>query len=259
MAMRKLKIFKIFDENPALLPKQRAPIDKSKYTMALSKLYSPGLSYQYIFNFGTRKFSYVSESVYELFGINADSFSEDTFLDRIHPDDFSHFLNCEKISSYFLFEHIGKENIPNYKVSYQMRMLDGQGNYRLILHQGIAIDMDEELNLSSTLINQSDISHITQKNNYKISFISVKGGQSYYNIASIADFDLQSKSANTLLSKREIEILGYLSEGLSTKEIGECLFISPDTVRTHRNNILKKTKFKTMSQAISHFIREGII
>lgn len=259
MASRKLKIFNIFDENPRLFSSRKTTINKSMYVDVLSKLYSPGLSYQYMFDFGARKFIYISSSVYDLFGVKAEEFSEDEFLNRIHPDDYEHFLKCEKIAGYFLFNHIERELITKYKVSYQMRMRDNNGNYRLILHQAIAIGMDEDMNLSTTLINQSDISHITNENNYKISFINIEGNKSYYNIDAIADLEIKSGKTDHLLSKRELEILGYLAEGLSSKEIAENIFISPDTVRTHRNNILRKTKFKSMSQAIGYFIREGLI
>ncbi|WP_083930685.1 response regulator transcription factor [Eudoraea adriatica] len=66
-------------------------------------------------------------------------------------------------------------------------------------------------------------------------------------------------STSMVISTRELEILNLLSEGLSSKEIADQLYISYDTVRTHRNNILKKTKFKTLTQAVSYCIRDGII
>lgn len=41
-------------------------------------------------------------------------------------------------------------------------------------------------------------------------------------------------------TKRELEILSHISEGLSSKQIANRLFISKNTVDTHRRNILKK-------------------
>ena len=259
MSSKKLKIFKVFDENPQLFSTQKLSIDKNKVNDVLSQLYSPGESYQFIYDFSVRQFHYVSKSVYNILGERPETFNEESFLDRIHPEDLDHFLNCERISGHFLFNHINKETIPHYKVSYQMRMRDDTGNYKLILHQGIALVMDEKMSLVATLINHSDISHITNENNYKISFINIKGGQSYFDIDSITDLDVKVSKSVSLLSKREIEILRHLSEGLSTKDVAENLYISPDTVRTHRNNILKKTDFKNISEAVAYFIRNGLI
>jgi DNA-binding CsgD family transcriptional regulator len=52
------------------------------------------------------------------------------------------------------------------------------------------------------------------------------------------------------LSNREYEILQLISGGLSNGEIGEKLFISESTVKTHVSNILLKLNAKRRTQAI---------
>lgn len=42
------------------------------------------------------------------------------------------------------------------------------------------------------------------------------------------------------LTKREKQILKMVAQGLSTREVAEKLFLSPQTVKTHRKNISKK-------------------
>lgn len=53
-----------------------------------------------------------------------------------------------------------------------------------------------------------------------------------------------------MLSKREAQILGYVLDGKSSIEIAAILFISPNTVNTHRRNILKKTGSKSVLELI---------
>lgn len=48
----------------------------------------------------------------------------------------------------------------------------------------------------------------------------------------------------TQLTKREKEILTYMSQGLSLKEISAAQFSSEETLRTHRKNIKRKLKVK---------------
>ena len=43
-----------------------------------------------------------------------------------------------------------------------------------------------------------------------------------------------------LLTSREIEILGYMAKGFSSKQIAQQITVSPRTVETHRVNIMKK-------------------
>ncbi|MCJ0743791.1 response regulator transcription factor [Pedobacter montanisoli] len=52
------------------------------------------------------------------------------------------------------------------------------------------------------------------------------------------------------LSKREREIVALIADGLSSKQAAEKLFISKDTVNTHRRNILHRYKLNNFSQLI---------
>jgi DNA-binding NarL/FixJ family response regulator len=52
--------------------------------------------------------------------------------------------------------------------------------------------------------------------------------------------DVPTNDNDTLLTKREREILIYIAEGLNNSQIAEKLFISARTVETHRTNIMQK-------------------
>jgi LuxR family maltose regulon positive regulatory protein len=61
------------------------------------------------------------------------------------------------------------------------------------------------------------------------------------------------------LSRREIEILPLLDEGLSNKEIAARLYIAPVTVKTHLQNIYKKLNAKNRIEALKKYHEIGII
>jgi len=61
------------------------------------------------------------------------------------------------------------------------------------------------------------------------------------------------------LSEREIEIIALLSDGMSSKEIGDKLFISSRTVESHKANILSKLNLRNCAEMIKYSIKQGII
>jgi len=58
------------------------------------------------------------------------------------------------------------------------------------------------------------------------------------------------KTEELEISKREYEVLQSISEGLSNKEIGERLFLSESTIKTHVSNLLLKLNAKRRTQAL---------
>ena len=59
------------------------------------------------------------------------------------------------------------------------------------------------------------------------------------------------------LSEREVEVLKLIAHGLSNQEIGDELFITEGTVRTHVSNILGKLHLANRTQAALYALREG--
>lgn len=52
------------------------------------------------------------------------------------------------------------------------------------------------------------------------------------------------------ITNREYEVLKAISEGLSNKEIGEKLYVSESTIKTHVSNLLVKLNAKRRTEAI---------
>lgn len=60
------------------------------------------------------------------------------------------------------------------------------------------------------------------------------------------------------ISPREAEILQLICQELTMREIGEKLFLSEQTVHTHRKNLMKKTKAKNAVGLVKFAFQNGI-
>jgi DNA-binding NarL/FixJ family response regulator len=61
------------------------------------------------------------------------------------------------------------------------------------------------------------------------------------------------------LTKREIEVLKLIASGYSNQEIANILYISYNTVDTHRKNIMHKLAIKNTAGLVRYAIEKGLI
>lgn len=80
--------------------------------------------------------------------------------------------------------------------------------------------------------------------------VYVKGGEFVQN---------QNELALTCLSKRELEVLQLMADGLSNQQIAEHLFVSLNTIKTHASKIFEKLEVRRRTQAIETARRLSLI
>jgi DNA-binding NarL/FixJ family response regulator len=61
------------------------------------------------------------------------------------------------------------------------------------------------------------------------------------------------------LSEREREIFQLIAEGRSNKEIADLLFVSPNTIETHRAHIMEKLDVHSAVELVLFAVRRGLI
>ena len=77
-----------------------------------------------------------------------------------------------------------------------------------------------------------------------------------YNLT--ADREKDSKSLE-VLSKRELQVLELVAQGLTTPQIAETLGISPKTVARHRERIMNKLDLHSIAELVKFAIQTGLI
>ncbi len=72
-------------------------------------------------------------------------------------------------------------------------------------------------------------------------------------------FHFPKENPETNLSFREQEILQLLAKGFISKQIADQLFISVNTVNTHRQRIIGKLEVSNTAEAVQHASKLGLI
>lgn len=240
------------------LSKEEQQISAQQVDEYLGAIFCPGPFYYYLMDFSKLEIVYMHPSVEEMLGISAEGITIMDLSHRIHPEDVVHFLQCEKMASTFLFQRIPVEKIPLYKVSYCFRIKDKEGQFKLFLHQALAISVDAQGGIGKVIGVHTDISHFVSINDQRISFIGLQGEPSYLGLpVEEGEWDLNPEDKP--FSKREMEIIRLLADGFSAHEVADKLYLSYHTIRTHRQNILKRLECRNTVQLIAKCIRNGYI
>ncbi|MEQ1676461.1 MAG: response regulator transcription factor [Chitinophagaceae bacterium] len=131
----------------------------------------------------------------------------------------------------------------------------------------IGISMHSMPTYAKKMMQLGAMGYITKnssKDELMAAIVEVDGGKKYVceevkNILAQRELEEDSGLADmNQLSKREIDIVQLIKEGMSSKEIGQQLDISIKTVEVHRYNILKKLHLKNTASLVNFINGQGL-
>lgn len=170
-----------------------------------------------------------------------DSIWEEEILKRIHPDDklkkYIHELRFFK-----LLDSLNPKVRTDYNVLSRIRVKDKNEEYKFVQHRMFYVysPYNGKLRFALCLYSIATDQSILLPSDFLI-INSVKG-----------EVVVEDKlNYRNILSQRELEILKFVGEGFTSKEIANFLFISVNTVSRHRQNILEKLKVKNSIKAFN--------
>lgn len=224
----------------------------------VGSFFNPGHYYYFILDFFDMQVEYVHTTVKDIIGCSVEDFSLQQVFNVMHPDDAKIIPNKEAAAGEFFYKKIPPSKICLYKSSYTFRVKDGNGNWKVILHQSLPINMTSDYKIHHSLSVHTDITFLNTAPDDRISFIGLAGEPSYYSLSTDPNAILTSDKGFGL-SDREKEIIKYLTDGLASKQIADILHISVHTVDTHRRNLLKKTGAKNTLELAATCLKKGLI
>ncbi|HET9745801.1 MAG TPA: LuxR C-terminal-related transcriptional regulator [Chitinophagaceae bacterium] len=218
----------------------------------------------FLVDFATKKYYYVHESCFSIFGYSNTWFKEsglNGFLKKWHPADYN--IINEKIfpDNMQFLKTISKEKVADIVFSYNYRVLNPKGEYVNTL-QRFSYIPDENTGIPAGMVGVAfDITHF--KND--LSIVHTIEETSWHNNEIVNTIVLKKVhpvlefEELSLVTNREKEILNHMAAGMSSKQIAHKLEISINTINNHRKNMLAKTNCKTSAELTKYAVKHGLL
>lgn len=205
----------------------------------------------------SHRFSYVGGNIKGLLGYDRERFDRDGlpfYASLNHPDDESALAHLWSD----LMSHTSRLR-PDQRTSLQWtfsrRMRHADGSYRtLLVHQKPLAWDNQSGALVSNVGILTDITPI-QESSRPVGWLRYVEGPGRW-----TQVDLARQSQNEVnLTLREKEVLRHVAQGYTSHDIATRLFISKETVDTHRKRILAKAQVKNTAELVRLATRLGLV
>jgi len=210
-----------------------------------------------IFDLAEMEHVYLSPNYSDLLGWNPEKISSpdnEYINDRMHPDDLAHLnqVGWQFFELILRVDPVWREQMKFIKLIMDYRTQGKDGNYIRVIEQHKLLELDRYGNvwLSMSVMDISPDQDLNSLCRYRL--VNTLTGELYH-------FPQVELITEHKLSFREKEILQLLAKGLISKQIADKLFISVNTVNTHRQRIIEKLNVSNTTEAVQYAGRLGLI
>ena len=200
-----------------------------------------------IADYSSLRMLYVSRNIEQVLGYKADEYNFNRHFEIIHPDDRKAVFEIGKMVLNREMTYISGGSDRHVVLYMSYRAARNNGRYtRISLTVSRHIDPVGGI---FEMVAIRDISHVHCGT--KVTF-SLLGGRPLKELPVIP-------LEGPMISRREQEIIYFISRGYTSRKIASELKISEYTVNTHRKNILRKTGTKNVVDMLIYSATNGVI
>lgn len=216
----------------------------------------------YIIDYRTGDYIFVSKSVKKLLGYEPDFFSECAVfgaVELIKKEDATIVTSrCFPEIIKFLQEVPYTEH-KKYIFTTNYRVRDKSKNYIHLSQKNIYLNSTED---RKPIIGIGMLSPLQQDSKSRPIYMNIQSNIKEYSF--IPNKSIDSKCflpdhESWRFTRQEFEIVKWIAEGLSSKQIADKLNRSILTIKKHRTNILHKTNCKNTAELIAYVLKEKIL
>ncbi len=203
----------------------------------------------YVLDFKTQQVLF-QNGVESFLGYKPVDFTFEKVINYYHPDDNEMVSRLLRATLLYTVENpISDENVA-YFITHRIRKKDG--SYIKVLRQSAVFEKDKSGKLISNISIISDISFIDTSDKVQWKFDAPGLDQKKFR-------KCVGEEYSDFFSKREEEVLRYLSLGHTSSDIAASLHISKHTVDGHRRNMLHKSHSSNTVELIHFSKTNGIL
>lgn len=214
----------------------------------------------YLLDYTTGKYMLMSKATRITLGFAPNEWTEngiDFTIDLYNGDDLK--IYNEKIFPDRLqfIKSIPPEEQQNYVFSYNYRLRNSQGEFVNLLQRNCFIKSDKNGLPLISMGMAINIQHFKKENPVVqvVEKVNLEDNSAETVFKKVYDLN----EGNNTFSKREKEVLLWVTDGLTSKEIANKLFLSEGTVINHRKNMLLKSGTKNVAELIAFAVKKYII
>lgn len=203
----------------------------------------------YILDYRSQKFEIMNNSE-QVTGYSRDDFllgGLPASLRNLHPDDFHVFSNMLFPEVLHFFTTVPVQEFHDYRITYNYRYRRKDGIYIQMQQHSVFTDYNQRHLPARSFSIISDITTCKSDPSLNLTITKLKAGNE--EIVVKKKFQIEKPD---LLTSREKEILRLTMKGYTGKEIADKLFISLNTVRNHKSNMMEKTGKLNMASLIEY-------
>ncbi|HRN56182.1 MAG TPA: LuxR C-terminal-related transcriptional regulator [Agriterribacter sp.] len=212
----------------------------------------------FLLDFSQRKYLCMSPLIQPVLGYSPQYVIDggiDLILEKYHPYDGKIYFDDIFFRNIEFLRRQPVEMHPGFCFSYNYRFKNRKGEYRTILQRFTILRSAPDGIPLLMMASLTDITHF--KNNGKI----------IHTIERMNDQEPELLYKHTyfhhpedqVMSKRELEVLKYITDGLSSKQIADKMALSIYTIHNHRKNMLEKTNCKNTAELLYFAIERGLL
>ena len=212
-------------------------------------------------NYVTGSYEYVSDGFYSHLGFDVSKLPQDQITDfvvSVIKDEHKAFMVNELLPTVLKYfkEHATRATGLDYRYTCCFKLRNVQNEYQWYLVDTVLIEVDDGGFPLRTVVTATNVNQI-KRDECLYYNITKKNADGIYEV--VFEGVGNNQTDDIKLTRRELQLISLIARGLTNKQIADTLFISVNTVQTHRKSIMRKTQCSGIAELTNFAFSRGLL